>query len=74
MTLKIVDHPIKECIDDNVALFNKAHSEGKVKSVLFWYSTTDGQEYIFRMNLNHLEALGMCTLLEDIIIKDFNAN
>ena len=71
MTLKVVtNHPIKELIDAELARFNKAHEEGRLESALIYYETTDNDGRCFRKELNPLEALGVCSVIQDMLIEE----
>lgn len=71
MTLNVVvNHPIKELIDEEVASLNKAHTEGRLQMALIYYETSDNDGRCFRKDLNPLEALGVCSMIQDYLIEE----
>lgn len=71
MTLNVVvNHPIKELIDEELAAFNKAHEEGRLTIALIYYETEDSAGRCFRKELNALEALGVCSVVQDYLIEE----
>lgn len=71
MTLNVVvNHPVKDLIDDELARFNKAHAEGRLGYALIYYETTDDDGRCFRKDLNPLEALGVCSMVQDFLIQE----
>jgi len=70
MTVNVVNHPIKDVIDSNMAQVQKEHEDGNLKAVLFWYTTNDGKEYSFRKDLNPLEAMGVCHVIQAALTEE----
>ena len=71
MTLKVVtNHPIKELIDDELARFNKAHEEGRLQMALIYYETSDNDGRCFRKELNPLEAIGVCAVIQEYLLDE----
>lgn len=70
MTCKIVNHPVKDLIDAELARFNKAHTDGILKSALIYYETSDGEGRCFRKELNPLECIGLCSIIEEYLREE----